>query len=75
MLVLDFTEHPVWRVQCFEKECTTPELKIKLLAKLLLLICFKKQINAFVTIKWYNVVIINVDVFKTVEDVCPKTLN
>ena len=75
MLVLDFTEHPVWCVQCLEKECTTPELKIKLLAKVLSFICFKKQNNAFVTIKWYNVVIINVDVYKIVEDAYPETLN
>ena len=75
MLVLDFTEHPVWRVQCLEKECTTPMLKIKLLAEKVLLSCFKTLNSAFVTNKWYNVVFINVNIPKIIRDAYPKATN
>ena len=68
MFVLDFTEHPVWRVQCLEKERTTPMLKIKLLAEKVLLNCCKMLNSAFVTNKWYNVVFINVIVSKIIDD-------
>ena len=66
MFVLDFTEHPVWRVQCLEKERTTPMLKIKLLAKKVLLNCFAMPTSAFLSIKWYNVVFINVNISKII---------
>jgi hypothetical protein len=75
MFVLDFTEHPVWRVQCLEKECTTPMLKIKLLAEKVLLSCFKMLNSAFVTNKWYNVVFINVNISKIIRDAYPKDTN
>jgi len=75
MFVLDFTEHPVWRVQCLEKECTTPMLKIKLLAEKVLLNCFKTLNSAFVTIKWYIVVFINVNISKIIRDAYPKATN
>ena len=75
MLVLDFTEHPVWRVQCLEKECTTPMLKIKLLAEKVLLSCFKMLNSAFFTNKWYNVVFINVNISKIIRDAYPKDTN
>ena len=74
MFVLDFTEHPVWRVQCLEKECTTPMLKIKLLAEKVLLSCFKMLNSAFVTNKWYNVVFINVNISKIIRDAYPKAM-
>ena len=67
MLVLDFTEHPVWRVQCLEKERTTPMLKIKLLAEKVLLSCFKTLNSAFVTNKWCNVVFTNVNIPKIIR--------
>jgi hypothetical protein len=74
MFVLDFTEHPVWRVQCLEKECTTPMLKIKLLAEKVLLSCIKMQNSASVTNKWYNVVFINVNISKIIRDAYPKAM-
>ena len=74
MFVLDFTEHPVWRVQCLEKECTTPMLKIKLLAEKVLLSCFKMLNSAFFTNKWYNVVFINVNISKIIRDAYPKAM-
>ena len=75
MFVLDFTEHPVWRMQCLEKECTTPMLKIKLLAEKVLLNCFTTLNSAFVTNKWYNVVFINVNISKIIRDAYPKATN
>ena len=75
MFVLDFTEHPVWRVQCLEKERTTPMLKIKLLAEKALSYCFKVLNSAFVTNKWYNVVFINVNISKIILDAYPKATN
>jgi len=75
MLVFGFTEHPVWRVQCLEKECTTPKLKIKLLAEVVILFCLVMQNNAYRTIKWYDVVIINVNNSKIIEDADSKTPN
>ena len=75
MLVFGFTEHPVWRVQCLEKECTTPKLKIRLLAKVVILFCLDMQNNAYRTIKWYDVVIINVNNSKIIEDADSKTPN
>ena len=75
MLVFGFTEHPVWRVQCLEKERTTPMLKIKLLAEKALSYCFKMLNSAFVTNKWYNVVFINVNISKIILDAYPKATN
>jgi len=75
MFVLDFTEHPVWRVQCLEKECTAPMLKIKLLAEKVLLDCFKMLDSAFITNKWYNVLFINVNISKIILDAYPKATN
>ena len=75
MLVFGFTEHPVWRVQCLEKECTAPMLKIKLLAEKALSYCFKMLNSAFVTNKWYNVVFINVNISKIIRDTYPKATN
>jgi len=75
MFVLDFTEHPVWRVQCLEKERTTPMLKIKLLAEKVWLDCFKMLNSAFVTNKWYNVLFINVNISKTIRDTYHKATN
>ena len=75
MLVFGFTEHPVWRVQCLEKECTTPKLKIRLLAEVVILFCLGMQNNAYRTIKWYDVVIINVNNSKIIEDADSKTPN
>ena len=75
MFVLDFTEHPVWRVQCLEKERTTPMLKIKLLAKKVLLNCFRVLSSAFLSIKWYNEVFINVNISKIVRYAYPKATN
>ena len=75
MFVLDFTEHPVWRVKCLEKERTTPMLKIKLLAEKALSYCFKMLNSALVTNKWYNVVFINVNISKIILDAYPKATN
>ena len=75
MFVLDFTEHPVWRVQCLEKERTTPMLKIKLLAGKLFSNCFKMLNSAIFTNKWYNVIFINVNISKIILDAYPKATN
>jgi len=75
MLVFGFTEHPVWRVQCLEKECTTPKLKIRLLAEVVILFCLGMQNNAYRTIKWYNVVFINVNISKIILNAYAKATN
>ena len=75
MFVLDFTEHPVWRVQCLEKERTTPMLKIKFLAEKVLFNSFEMLNSAFLTNKWYNVVFINVNISKIILDAYPKATN
>jgi len=50
-------------------------LKIKLLAEKVLLNCFKTLSSAFVTIKWYIVVFINVNISKIIRDAYPKATN
>jgi len=50
-------------------------LKIKFLAEKVLFNSFEMLNSAFLTNKWYNVVIINVNISKIILDAYPKATN